>query len=667
MKELEQYRGQISEIISSGLTLLSSEKPSEFAERKIVMKQPFPGRFKYDKTPYTREIVDCLAPDHPCRWLAFMKGLQIGASAGVILPGLAWIIANSPANTYFTVGSPDLVDKASEKLDLIIDSADLRKLIRPQTLRKRNNNTGDKNQKKDFSGGYIVITSANNHRNWRDVSLKYGFFDDCEAFKGSSKEAGSTVKLIEGRFAAYKDVMKQFWISTPELKETSIIEPLYLQGDQRKYLIPCPCCHEFIEIVWSAPIDEKTNAGIYYELDNQGNVIQKSVGYICQKCAGFFKDNHKQKMLMQGHWQPNAIPTRMGFYSYHLSSLYAPEGMYDWYHYAVNYNEANPPNQPRKEKLHQTFVNTTLGLTYEMDGESPNVTEIQKNIRPYEVGIIPDNLSQADGNGRICLITCACDMNGKQDDARLDYEIVAWSEKGARYDITHGSIGTFQPKEHQTDKRVDRQHWTYDMHKENSVWYELDKIIGGKFKGDNGFEYGVGITGIDVGYKDFLAYAYMDWTNNNVVAIRGDKEEQYISENKDIPYFRIGKARKNYYLLSVGFIKDDLAEYMQLKWDKKNDDKQPNNFINFPTPSGGKYLYDNFFGHWESEHRTMITKRDGNTEFRWVKKQSNSQNHLFDCSIYNMALREIEVFLMGRSYKAERTFKWRDYCSVVLR
>ena len=56
---------------------LSGLKPSEWVEANIVMGQPFPGPYRYSKTPYCKEIIDCLAPDHPARWVAFMKGLSL--------------------------------------------------------------------------------------------------------------------------------------------------------------------------------------------------------------------------------------------------------------------------------------------------------------------------------------------------------------------------------------------------------------------------------------------------------------------------------------------------------------------------------------------------------------------------------------------------------------
>ena len=74
---------------------------------------------------------------------------------------------------------------------------------------------------------------------------------------------------------------------------------------------------------------------------------------------------------------------------------------------------------------------------------------------------IPEKLSVKDGNGQVVLITLASDLNGKMDDARLDYEVVAWTESGANYSIDHGSIGTFIPNQTQRQKdKDDREHWT---------------------------------------------------------------------------------------------------------------------------------------------------------------------------------------------------------------
>ena len=52
--------------------------------------------------------------------------------------------------------------------------------------------------------------------------------------------------------------------------------------------------------------------------------------------------------------------------------------------------EANPVGQPRKEDLYKTFVNVVLGETYETPAEELSATELQMNIRDYEIGVIPE-------------------------------------------------------------------------------------------------------------------------------------------------------------------------------------------------------------------------------------------------------------------------------------
>ena len=694
------YELQLLNIIESGQNQLSNILPSAWVEENVEMGDPRPGPYRYSYTPYCREIIDRLASSDPAKWIAVMKGLQIGISAGVIIPGMGFIIKESPANTYFTVGAPDLINKSVEKLDLMIDKAGLRPYIKPQVLRNRLNKSGDTNTKKDFSGGFINITTPNNHKEWRDVSLKYGFIDDFEAAKSASKESGSTRKLIEGRFAAYKDTHKIFYISTPERKAESNIEPAYLLGDQRKYLIPCPCCGEFIElrwnmpdgigVIWDEPMPE--GSGVVWKLNDDNSLDENSVGYVCQKCGDFFKDNDKQRLLNAGYWQPTKKSSKPGFYSYHISSLYAPAGMYDWKHYVHNYLEANPPNGSRNEAEHMTFMNTCLGVTYEPQSAVLSAKKLQRNVREYEIGIIPEQQSIADGNGRIVLLTCGADLNGKMagfnsdvDDARLDYSVIAWAESGSAYFVIHGSIGTFIPRENTLKSKEDRLRWTYEHNAPMSVWPLFDKIVGTEYVTDTGRKMRIHTTSLDSGaYAAKGVYPYLDRTNNAVIAVKGKKEDEYVKDKLDASIFSQGKERPDLIILEVGLIKDRVSEYMNLNWDR-NEDKQPPNFMNFPQPSKvsveikrsyalqiGKtyeaealFGYSNFFEHFEAEHRTTVTDKAGITKFRWVKKNSSVQNHMFDCYIYNIAIKEYILSQLGKEYKI-KDFQWRDYVSVVL-
>lgn len=666
------YEIVLSEILDFSGYMLSDIMPSTWNEHNRTMTSAvsnFPGKFNYDLTPYLKEIVNLLHPSSPAKRIAIKKGAQIGFSTGVIEAGIGWIISENPGNTLFLTGNSTLSEEAmSGKIDQMIDSCGLRPLIKPSVLRKRNQRTGDTNKSKEFPGGSLVAGSANNHSLLRQRSCKYGFIDDFEDARKSASDTGNTRILIEQRFASYSDSMKLFYISTPETKEGSNIEPVYLLGDQRKYFIPCPCCGEYIDLQWSVDtkVEKGSAGGIVWKLDEVGKVIEGSVGYRCQLCGGFFDDRNKSELLRLGEWRATATASTVGYFSYHLSALYAPPGMFDWAHYVNQYLEADPPGGTRKEDLYQSFVNVVLGECYEPIGEAPKANMLQKNIRNYEIGIVPERVSMKDGNGKILLLTCACDLNGTEDDARLDYEVVAWSESGASYSVMMGSIGTFIPLEGSKKYKVDREHWTYRHNGSKSVWPVFNEVLETLWKTDTDRTMKIYMSGVDSGHYTEHAYEFVDKKNIiTTVALKGDKENKYRKFWQNNATFKTGKERGNLYLVDVNMIKDQLAQIMKLRWDEGNDDSQPALFMNYPTPSGGKYLFENYFSHFESEMRKESRSKSGEIEgWMWQKVQGNSQNHFWDVRVYNMVLRDILVMLVCKEAKV-KNYSWVDYVEIM--
>ncbi len=668
------YEDQILDLLGAADHTLTNVKPSIWAEENRVMStevSPFPGPFSYDRTPYLREIVDCLSPDHPARVIGFMKGVQIGASAGLIENGIGWIISQSPGNILFLARDATLVKQAMDiKIDQMIDSCGLRSIIKPNVIRKRNQRTGDTSESKEFAGGTLTAATVQVPARMRQLSAMYGFIDDFEAAPFSDKKAGSTPFLIETRFAAYYDKMKLFYISTPEVKQTSNIEKIYNLGDKRQYNVPCPKCGDFIPLLWSVDVDGE-KAGIYFQRDDKGGLVPGSVGYICQSCSGFFTDSRKYEMNLAGVWKPTAKPSETGYYSYHMSALYAPPGMYDWAHYVRKWIAANPLDEPAKSEEMKTFSNTVLGVTWEEEGESPKASALSMNTRDYEVGEVPEKLSMEHGNGRIVMITCACDLNGTAfdeargtiHDARLDYEIVGWSESGASYSIRHGSIGTFIPREGKN--KAERDYWSYDPSDVLNVWGPFSEIIAADYKTDTDRRMKISITGVDTGHYTNYAYGFIDAANGLVVGLKGKDVEKYRRYGVDTPTFKPAKERSKLYLVEVNQIKDELAEIMKLRWTKRSDKGQPAWFMNFPTPSDGLYMMSNFFSHFESEHRIVEKNKDGDgISSRWVKRGTTVQNHLWDCRVYGMVLKDILVSSICKELGIKNP-AWRDFVDAI--
>jgi phage terminase large subunit GpA-like protein len=663
------YSGQISNIFSAGKVLLSDISPSDWNEKNRVMTtevSPRPGPFTYKYTPYLREVVDCLSQSVPCKVISIMKGAQVGFSTGVIEAGIGWIIAEAPGNILFLTGHSDLAEEAvTGKIDNLIDNTGIRHLIKASAQRARKTRSGDTNKSKEFAGGQLIAGSAGNHKLLRQRSMMYGFIDDFDAAKSATKEAGNTRKMIEQRFAAYESKKKIFYISTPELMETSNIYPAYVMGDQRKYHIPCPCCGDMIVLDWERPMESRPDvmAGIYWELDDRGVLIRDSVGYVCYKCGDFFDDTNKTELLSAGRWIPTAIPKNPEYRSYHLSALYAPVGMSDWTHYVQQYLEAAPPGGKEKEDEMKAFYNLCLGLPYEEKGTETSANQLQRNTRNYAPGTIPEALSIEDGNGTIVLLTLAVDLNGKEEDARVDWEVLAWSESGATYSVDQGSIGTFVPKE---KTETDREKWTYEHNRARSVWPVLDELISQVWIKDNGRKMRVAIAGIDApGHFAKHAYRYIDETPHNVVGLKGDAKTGYTKFGGDLPIFKPSRTRKKLYILEVDLIKDQLAALMSLSYSPQFDETQPTGFMNFPTPEAGKYTYSGFYIQFEAEHRVVHKDASGvGVGMKWKKKNSAVQNHFFDVRVYNIALREILLSIIGKQLKRPG-FVWADWVDLI--
>lgn len=673
-------KSQLRSLLAYTRFYLSDISPSDWAEKNRIMTSevsPFPGRFSYDRSPYFREIVDHLKRSSPAREIVFMKGAQIGASTGVIESGIGYIISEDPGPTLFFTGHIDLTKRAmTGKIDQMIDSCGLRPLIRPNALRKKNQRTGDTNLSKEFPGGSLIGGSADNHATIRQTSVKYGFNDDIEQARTDSSDDGDTVDLVRQRYAAYSDQRKIYWISTPKTKEGSIIEPLFLSGDQRRYHIPCPCCGMYIALFWTVPMvdDPNDKGGMVWQLNEKNILIPGSVKYRCQECGGTFNDSIKKELFLDGEWRATAVASKPGIYSYHLSALYAGPGMYDWEYYVRQYLDACPPNQPIKEAKYQTFVNLCLGETFQPSGESPKATELQKNQINYSIGTIPEKLSLRHGNGKVVLITCACDLNGKPDDARLDYEVVAWTETGASYSITHGSIGTFIKREGEMKEKVDRERWTYNHNKPNSVWNKFAELIRTQYAVDPDAnnkatrKMKIFITGVDCGFNKDHAYAFIDKAKELglglVYGLKGDKSK-YLRFDQDIPKFKPAKERSKLFIVEVGRVKDDLSEAMKLTYKEGLDDRQPPGFMNFPYSNDGQYMYKNYFEHYESEQRVIRAKDGQAVSAVWEKKNSNVANHFWDVRVYNYVLKDIITSLICKEYQI-KNYAWTDYVDIML-
>lgn len=654
--------------------------PSEWVEKNIILTNEvsrFSGRFSYDLSPYAREVIDFLHPSNPKRIGAMMKGAQSGITQGVIVPGMAWIIDEHPDNFLFTASDKDIAKKTiTQRFDPLMRSSGLSHLIRPNVIRSKGQRSGDTDFSKEFAGGNAIIEGTNNAGKFRFFSVKTVFMDDYDNAPKADKKEGSIRKLVEGRQTSYGNLAKTLYCSTPTTTQTSNIYEMFLQGDQRKWHWPCPCCGEFVASDWQIKLEDGGYAGIVWELDEHDKLIEESVYFKCPECFHLISNQDKHEINMQGKWIPTATPKDKDIVSWYMNSLIIPPGFINWISLVKEWLEACPPKGRVNVDLLKVFNNVRLGLPFEEQGEAPKIMQLMENVREYKCGLVPDETCDKDGNGEIALITLAADLGGimqdGNEDVRIDWEILAHTSTGATYSISHGSCGTFKrgrtKSKEEKENDDDRDKLTYRHGMKNSVWPLLEEIIKSDLGSESGATYNIKLSLIDTGHFTSQAYQFVKdchSPDNWVFGVKGIAEENYRKNSKDVWLVKKSLNKPNLYLLDVEQLKDNLAENMKLVI--TDNEVQEDGFMNFPEQEKGKYTLKGYFKHFESETRKEKTENGVSIGFKWEKKNTSVENHFWDVRIYNNAARHVFIDLIKKTNPTKyKDLSWATFVEFLL-
>jgi len=652
-------------------------EPSEWVEQTVYLtsaESRYAGFFSYDRSPYSKEILDNLSPSSDVEMQGIMKCVQSGFTAGVVVNIIAYIMSQNPSQVIFVSGSDQLVrDTIRDRLDPVIqNSGNLKDLIRPNSLKKANHRTGDTDIKKEFVGGALTCLTYKPSK-LRQYSAKIVLADEFDDAPRNNLLEGSIRMLLQGRTVSFGNSKKLCYISSPTTKGVSNIEEVYEMGDKRKWNWICPHCNEYIPILWRIERENGTHGGIKWELDADDKLIEESVHYECQKCCGKIEYKQKAKLNLTGKWIPTAVPLRPQYRSYSFNAICIPSGFDDWVTLVNEWILACPKNEPIDIGLLKTFTNTRLGELWEDRGTTPRAIGLMNNVGSYEIGKIPDVTCETDGNGKIALISLCCDLAGimdmpnKIEDVRIDWEIVAHTSNGQTYSINHGSIGTFKRSrwrnKQDREKESDREMWTFNHGLPNSVWNKFKEIIYNSLEGESGMFYDIDITLVDTGNFTKLAYNFItSIKDRRIFGIKGDTVEKPRANDKNSPVISHSRENKGLlYILDVNMLKEQVAANMALI--QGSDGTQPSGFMNFPQPSDGQYNLKNFFSHYESEVRVPVFKNGVEIGYGWKKKRED--NHFWDVRVYGEASKEIFIADLKLQDPKNRNLTWNLFCDLI--
>jgi phage terminase large subunit GpA-like protein len=566
---------------------------SEWADHYRVLSQRAssePGRWRTERTPYLREIMDCLSPSSPVQRVALMKGAQIGGTEC----GNCWIgyvIHQAPGPMMAVAPTVELAKRNSkQRIDPLIEESEV---LRERVKERRSRDSGNTVLSKEFPGGVLILTGANSAVGLRSMPARYLFLDEVDGYPGDVEGEGDPILLAERRSATFQR-RKILLVSTPKTKSLSRIQREYEASDQRRYFVPCPHCHEHQTL----------------ELENlrwpEGR--PRDAEYACIHCGALIGERHKTWMLEHGEWRAG-ISGDGRIAGFHLSSLYSPVGWFSWADAADMYEQAK-----KTPDLMKGFVNTVLGLPFEEEAEAPEWSRLYERRMSYRIGIVPESG---------LFLTAGVDV---QKD-RIEVEVVAWGRGKESWSVDYRVI------EGDTARA--------------EVWAKLDAVLARDWPHASGHTLPIRVMCVDAGYATQDVYAWVrqhpqaSWgpagaagrQPRTAVAVKGRDQDTALLLS--VSRADAGGKRRGLRVWSVGtpVAKGELYRWLKLEWPT---DEALDAGASYPPGACHFPQYGEEYFKQLTAERLVTRIVRGFPRGSW-EKEPGRRNEALDCRVYARA------------------------------
>lgn len=607
--------------------------PSQWAEKKRYLPSevtPLPGYYRFEVAPYLREVVDCLGVDSPVRELAFMKGVQICATVGVLENAIGYFIDHvKTAPVMLVTADAELVKLRMESYVMpMLRYSGLDHLIRSNDERNPRK-TGRTDKKIEWmGGGFLIPFGAQNANKLRSVSIQVLLRDEIDGWPDLVGKDGDPVKLSGDRTASFESSRKIADISTPLIKGQSKISERFTRGDQRRYYVCCLSCG-FPQVLRWRREDPETGelSGIVWEMKG-GRLVADSVRYRCANCGHDHVNDDKTKLLSPDYgaeWRPTAEPVSPQVRSYHLSALYSPVGMQTWAACVQKWLDAwdEERGRPRDLGKLQVFYNNVLGEPFELRGDKLRFEAVSSHRRAeYRFGQIPNRFAAAHAGGEVALLTCTVDVHKHE----LPVAVIGWTRSGRAFLIDYWR---FEGDTEQLDNP--------------NTWGRLRKLIETPelYVADDGKRYGIACTLIDSGYRTDVVYRFCAEYQAGVAPVKGrDSAPKSATIKHFSPYTTPDGVTG--YSITVDLYKDRWHGALRRSWDRES--LQPARHFNAPVDASDAQLRELTV----EVKREKIEARSGRrVGFEW-HRPSGAANELWDLLIYGSAALDLVVLEVCR-------------------
>ena len=517
------------------------------------------GSWRTSRCEYQREIMDTFN-DPSTERIVVMTSSQVGKTE-ILLNAIGYYI-DQDASPILVVQPNLSMGQAFSKdrlAAMIRDSEKLKDCV-ADAKRKDSSNT---TMHKKFAGGHISIVGSNSSAGLASRPIRILLLDECDRFEQSVGGEGSPIALAVARTKTFFN-RKIFMCSTPTIKGLSAIEAAFEESDQRYFNVPCPECNFKQILKWK---------NVVWEEDKP-----ETAAYACEDCGSVIEESKKQWMITNGEWIATAPKVKTA--GFHISELYSVWST--WSDMAINFLEAKKNPETLK-----TFINTSLGESWEEKGQSINFEDLLDRRLNYDIKTIPEDV-----------MVLVAGVDTQKD--RLEISLVGFARDYECYVIDH-RIFWGDPNAAQ-------------------VWNDLDDFLKKRFQTESGRIMPISCTCIDSGgHHTNQVYQFTKPRQaRRVFAIKGLSVAGKPIANR--PTF-VGKNRAVLYGVGTDQAKELIYGRLAVEQDKTT--------LHFAAD-----LDEEYFKQLTAEKRVTTFTR-GKKQMVW--KQIRSRNESLDCLVYSFA------------------------------
>lgn len=414
----------LTDLMNESLLLFKPVKKlnaAEWAEKYRIIQDgaAIPGRFSLEQTPYMREIMEA-ASDPKIHRISVVSAAQVGKSE-LMINIIGYKMHLDPAPIIYMTPTVQMVeDFFAERVDPMISSTpELRRLVPTRKSRDSQN----KRLSKKFKGGHLYGVGGNSVTELAGRSAAIILIDEIDRLKRSTGKEGNAVELLMKRARTYPNRLI-ITVSTPTVKDDSMIVDLFYEGTQERYKTQCPDCHQFSAITFKdlqfdyAPVE--INGKRTYQLK------ENSIRYVCPHC-GTIHTEEEMKSQPAKWFADNPEAYEKGHRSFWLKGFNSKFAR--WAEIISNF--LNTKDNPERLKV---TVNTDFGELWEDKG-SYGVDELGILKRREDYGKNDDG-TPVEIPDEVAYLTMAVDTQ----DSWFEYEVLGYGKDGQTYGIKHGKI-----------------------------------------------------------------------------------------------------------------------------------------------------------------------------------------------------------------------------------